>query len=1190
MQKTQKKWVKNNPERKPEPFNLFTGSKSAAFAIYYNMACDNVDEIIEKLEGRKTNIESAKDATFIALRNYLWKGYEFNKNKSGYSLIPEDKTLIIRLCLKLDKLRNFHSHIWHDNTDLEFDQALVCFIEEKRDVALAEARNIFSLDDIRFFEDKLEEFPFFFKSPENKYFLTPEGRCFFLSLFLLKGQMNAFLQQYSGSKRNDVPAFKVKRNIYTYYCHNDGASVTGFHITETAFDAIKNEQEKKEILKARQGYKIISYLNDIPAVLSNTSLLPLYLEENKQLIRCETVQQLVQFCRNQGIFEVFAFTEIDLKHLDENEVEKTKREGDILFCHNQIKEYRYMVSREHLHKLIIQRLLQGAGYETFVTKKLTDFSSERLQLFNFLVQQHHQPKQDDVPVGFTDEELRGVMLRGDTKLQVRFAQWMDNWLKQYKLSSQSTWNLVNSLRPLTHKPIMELKELAFGASRPGHAATESSPIVLLSQYFFMGDEKEGTYDEASATVPKIRLQQKPRVENNFVRYAVKFLIEHEVVKGWKWQVERFVTEPGEAAKMDTPEDINRPIKRFLTDVPDGWQLSLKNDHVLVGIDKKNGEGQYLFGLGPNTLRYMLACYMLNNDKGKLNNFLAYAMPADMEKLLRYSNGDNEPVAYNLLEEQYIPPVFHNYRKMELAQNPAGNPGLLAQLKKDIKRKIEWKEKELNNISNGQKRLRKAEKNRIIMECYKLFDWSRTSGSKFLRASEYNELSVCHYLLHDDDKFNHLFIKQFNLGNRVPEEVKDLLRHSRTMNELFDNTLNRILTYLKELKGSIPADDLPQKIIKKELLNAAKILDIHVPDELLGIDDLESRKTERKRTFHILPFDIHPNLVLKYFYKEEYAAGFFKYNSLYKQLHTPENIKGLYEAHYDIRKICTYYEQAAEIVPEPGQKNEAVLVLKKIKGEINTCFHEDILLWFIAKEYLQNNIYTSERARDIQKCLLTAGEEITVKNLHTGLVKLPVSKNGQPDYFISLRMHQLDDLLFQSNVQKLHDAVTHFIKRQVEEKLPCEEPMNSDKAISFDLVIREIQKVRRDGQVLCGHLLNWETLVINDYCKQRDSETPAQKQALLINEIGEMKGLPHLKFNKVIEMAKELGYLDEIVEVQINDTRNQLLHSNIPVNGSFKFNTLMETGGIPTALGALLHIQEPIDTRKDRSKYELKNEL
>lgn len=1196
-------------------FDHFTGgkkdktSKTADFAIYYNMARDNIKELITEFEASQKDISKAeffRTETFIALRNYLWKGFEFNRNKSGYSLTEDDKWLVRKLLSKLNDLRNFHSHIWHDSAVLEFDTELEEFMTEKLNVALSLAREKFSGDDTSFFEKQLEEFGHF-RIDKGKKFITQEGRCFFLSFFLSKGQMNSFLQQRRGSKRNDLPVYKVKRYVYTYYCHNDGASILGHHINKAAFDELSTK-EKNEMLKARQYYKIVSYLNDIPEVLANPLAVPLFINRNEAIKRCESVTDLADFCRERKIFTPVSFIEIDKNNPNNKEAVEDSFQGIIEFVHSEVKGYTFRISRSHLHQMIIQRLLKGESFEAVFLNKLKTFAKDRFKLYQFLVGQYNA--ENAVPT-MTEEDLKGYLIRGGTKLQNSYTLWLDSWTKEKTISSTARWNLINKLRSSDQPPVKQLKTSRGKGITYEPALPE--PIVLLSQYFFMGEENFTEDITNNNIIPRIRLQQKPRAENNFVHYAIHFLVDMGLVPEWKWQVETFIIEEETDPQTWEIKLVNKRKTKFSAGIPEGYRLSITNNQVVVAIRKDGATGDekadhWIFGLGSNAIRYLIAGHVLSGSNiGKLKGFLQQ-MKADMKKLIDYSMDSRiETAGYSLLEDQYIPAFYHNLRRRIVTKsiNNGQHEQALKALKEKVKDRVRYIAEELEAATKSHS-LRRAQKNRVIMRCYTFFDWSNTRDKKFLRQNEYNEMSICHYMLDDRRKFNELYKTTFGLQRRVPREVNELLYNSNSLDELLVNTKEKTIAYLQSRMENIIGITVT-KVLKQELIPFAKMIGLNVDDNLLSPANSELLHQARRHTMDILPFDIHPNLVLKFFYPEKYKNGHFKYNSLYKELHTYELKKGLYTDHYAIDTLRDLYKQYEGIPPKAestGRKNEAEQAIQKLIGAMNTCLTEDILLWWVARQYLQGSSYTSQRAEDILKCLQADNNNATVKNLHTEIVVMPISKPNCPDYYLQIRMHQLDDLLFQTNQQKLHDAITHYCNRQEEEGKEYHKPVSKDTPIGLDEVYREIQRVQRDALIMGNLLLDWERTVITEYCNVQGADTDIKKQELLKRtaiEVGNewrkrenllpVNNATYLNFWIVLRLAKDTGILDETIlsSKVVNEIRKDVLHSKIPVDGSFKKKTMMKAGGDTTALADLLHIHEPIDAKNDRSKYEEKKE-
>nr|MBK9649916.1 hypothetical protein [Bacteroidota bacterium] len=100
-------------------------------------------------------------------------------------------------------------------------------------------------------------------------FITREGRVIFLSFFLNSGEMSALLQQRQGSKNtSDIPNLKFKLQLYTYYCHREGAAFDNTGIKNEHLELL-NETDKQKLLFGRHASRILNYLNDIPTYFDN---------------------------------------------------------------------------------------------------------------------------------------------------------------------------------------------------------------------------------------------------------------------------------------------------------------------------------------------------------------------------------------------------------------------------------------------------------------------------------------------------------------------------------------------------------------------------------------------------------------------------------------------------------------------------------------------------------------------------------------------------------------------------------------------------------------------------------------------------------------------------------------------------------------------------------------------------------
>jgi hypothetical protein len=306
---------KRDVRKRTSEFEFFTGgkldhvphSKTADLVIFYNIAVTNIEKMMEHYE-KGSSKKIKEDATYRILAEYLWKAHTDERNKSDHGLKPGDKELIDGLYNKLKEIRNYHSHIWHDNEALVFDNRLKQFVERKFELALTDAFKLYPADTIEF-EEKLRDkkSKSLFKQNNGKYSITEEGKIFYLSFFLTTGQMSRFLQQRKGSKRTDQPLFKIKHIVYKHYCHRDGASIMGFHHEEGVLNGM-DEGQKKNILMARQAYKLITYLHDYPDYLADNDAMPLMLpapERDEKLKKVNTVQELQEFITAHSLLQSF---------------------------------------------------------------------------------------------------------------------------------------------------------------------------------------------------------------------------------------------------------------------------------------------------------------------------------------------------------------------------------------------------------------------------------------------------------------------------------------------------------------------------------------------------------------------------------------------------------------------------------------------------------------------------------------------------------------------------------------------------------------------------------------------------------------------------------------------------------------------------------------------------------------------
>jgi hypothetical protein len=300
------------------------------------------------------------DKVFVFLRQYLWKGNAENKNSSGYALDPTDKSIILQILKKLPELRNFQSHFWHTNDSVSFTDELRNFIQNKHDWACGQLLEIKSLDADLYFKQQ-DRYPLF----KEKKFITQEGRIFFLSFFLHKGQMQSLLQRRKGSKRHDLPEYKFKHQLFTYYCHREGSSWLATGIDNSILPKM-DDDIRNRIYNGRQANRILSYLKDKPLYEKKDSL-PLVMKDGRFV---EDMTMLIAYIEETNIIPGFHFYEKDAQpsqvlpegkeyHEEKKQHEKMVREQFRRFILPDKHEYEFEISYSVLRRIVTEILLDS---------------------------------------------------------------------------------------------------------------------------------------------------------------------------------------------------------------------------------------------------------------------------------------------------------------------------------------------------------------------------------------------------------------------------------------------------------------------------------------------------------------------------------------------------------------------------------------------------------------------------------------------------------------------------------------------------------------------------------------------------------------------------------------------------------------------------------------------------------------
>lgn len=293
--------------KQPPFYKSNTNDSTPELALFYNMALDRMNELLSVYEDATVDLATLnfskevlfKENTYLHLQVYLWKEQVSN---SFATLTQNDRHRVHQFLEMMVHLRNFQSHYYHDSRVLKFPKDLIQFIKNR--FALAEQdlklKNPNFVPYIQELYEDITSFKSRGKTKEDRYqhfdFFTPagfikeEGKNFFLSFFLVKGEMNRFLKKRKRCKRDNGEKYQVKTKLYTWYCHRDGSNRFFLHGKK---DFINTEEQLK-----RQYNTLLNYLKTIPVVdskyLPPTKEIELYeriSKEEKQIFLAQLRQQ-----------------------------------------------------------------------------------------------------------------------------------------------------------------------------------------------------------------------------------------------------------------------------------------------------------------------------------------------------------------------------------------------------------------------------------------------------------------------------------------------------------------------------------------------------------------------------------------------------------------------------------------------------------------------------------------------------------------------------------------------------------------------------------------------------------------------------------------------------------------------------------------------------------------------------------
>ena len=1257
-----------NSSRAVDIFDLYTGGKLPELAIFYNVACDNVNRFIRSV-GNITDPQPIKkpdaldDQIMSYLREYLWKGSEMDKNSSGHAITDDGKRIIRELLKKLDGIRNFQSHVWCDNAVLEFNEELVDFINARHDHAVHKLENDPNQkNDARLYlefymgnaQKKMRPNKLFdFK--EGKYFMTQDGRRFLLSFFLYKGQMSLLLQQSTGSKRNDIPEFQFKQKLYRYYCHREGAAIESTGKDDEQLATIHDEK-KDAILKGKQAFKLINYINDKPAYYNDENSLPLYFRNEQGEVKTVTgMPSLKEYLETGKLLTGISIQLRELEHTvddgisqDERaanerqkQLERKRREGMAIIELKENPDYSFEINygtlRHIVSDVVLGRTIEKDIVENDEAKEITLTAEQHFyQSLNAAIENRKyiydilKNAPSDIPldaasfkikrklssayinyknianeeifnVDYTSDQLRHLSIHATPKLEELLIEWHYAFTNGKSSETKKRKYLLNYLRPLSaayDSSVHKMKDDILGVLPEN---TSPHPLVYLRNQYYKEQD------------------QKPREEDNFLSYAVQYLIDFNLLPDCFFEVEKYVY----SKKFNEPESEYKLKKEldYVQQVPENYRLRIIDNHINIAVKNTKSSNPVFIKLrlGEKALKYIIyACTVPDNRPAsdKSVNDLLITLAADCETMIEnILSGTNND--YRLLEPFAIP---DSYLKSDGGNKKATDAR--GEITTALQKKINWIDEQLAQKGSYNRH----QKNDAILKAYTFFDFGNTDHKKFLRKNEYGQMSICHFLLNQNaTKVMGTIEYTFGLRNRLPLELLDII--SAITNQInedkntepgLDMLFNQILKNRKKVMTDFLEKVADEKLDLKEL----EYLNLKLSDANLPQLQKEKRQHNRREGLLHIPFAVHPALVLKYFYPQDFKAKKFDGNAQNESGATYTNpflemrnnrsfTTILVTDYYDTNTFKQVFEKANAIAITNTEKTMLDKQYKKLVGKITDTFTKDMFISRLAEQYLfayDDTIAAEFKQIRNSKRISIAGlfsKENTVALMKND-AKIKYSQQAgeqddetqttytQAEYdamptriYISLRLHNADDYFYKTQKDKLYRLALHYInfrkeelehyKNQPEffEKLSKWPDGTELKPIPVGHLLQEQKNIANMANRLAEYIIQYEKNIITGYVagrQQADKSKSKQDCMLAIS-----KGLNYLSFEKIATLDTATA---EKTKTDIRQLlRNNCMHNGTPLTASYSKLALPGTAAAIT-----LQIEKRL--APDREKYKL----
>jgi hypothetical protein len=224
--------------KEPRIYSIHTTEDKFFFALYLNIAQNNIDKVLKKFEGKfnvpdenesgnyksyhakwlerklpitNLNVFEAKDRL-----TYLRRFFPFIETEFTIGEYQTYRNKLLMLFERLNDLRNFFTHVYYEKNELDFslNKNLFSFLNEIKGQAL----NRLNQEPYNFKDESLQhlynsDYRFNFQKEEN----VKDAINFFVCLFLDRRYAHEYLKKQKGYKSSHTPEHRATLKTYTFY-------------------------------------------------------------------------------------------------------------------------------------------------------------------------------------------------------------------------------------------------------------------------------------------------------------------------------------------------------------------------------------------------------------------------------------------------------------------------------------------------------------------------------------------------------------------------------------------------------------------------------------------------------------------------------------------------------------------------------------------------------------------------------------------------------------------------------------------------------------------------------------------------------------------------------------------------------------------------------------------------------------